>query len=156
MQGGKFKPGSLSDRVWQAIQAGNGEPVPRAKLRAGLTTNEDRWLVRILDRLIVQGLARECCDGFIPANQSRALPPEHVVETVSALPDAMRPWIGAIVARAHAYRRAGAASLGADLLSRAAQRVSLPHVRADLLALSDLFFFHRETWGERPAERRAA
>lgn len=94
------------------------------------------------------------------------LPPAPVAEAVTAaplaalspfrpsapdLPDHLRRLLAAILRRAHAFRLGGAGHEAARLLRQAAGAHGLdrmPHVRADLLALADLFAAHRTTYPE--------
>jgi hypothetical protein len=152
MQPGQFKPGSASSQVLALVTAAGGVPVARAALRAGLDLNNRKFFKRTLDRLVVQGFVRETAEGFLPAALGtgafaiEAPAPEPV-------PDCLAACLAEIVRRAHRHREAGAPSLAAGLLQRAAQKLEAPHLRQNLLALSDLFAAHGATY---PQARSAA
>jgi hypothetical protein len=150
MQPGQFKPGSASSQVVALVAAGAGEPVARAALREGLDLNNRKFFNRTLDRLVVQGLVRETVEGFLPAALSTApLPIE--APAPEPVPDCMAACLAEIVRRAHRHREAGAPVLAAGLLRRAAQKLQVPHLRQNLLALSDLFAAHGATYPIRSA-----
>ncbi len=145
MQPGQFKPGSASSQVMALVNAAGGEPVVRAALREGLDLNSRKFFNRTLDRLVVQGLLRETAEGFLPATLGRSAssiePP-----ALEPVPDRLAACLAEIVRRAHRHREAGAPTLATGLLQRAAQKLELPHLRQNLLALSDLFAAHGATY----------
>ncbi|CAN7318709.1 hypothetical protein LJR009_001619 [Bosea sp. LjRoot9] len=145
MQPGQFKPGSASSQIMGLVNAAGGEPVLRAALREGLDLNNRKFFNRTLDRLVVQGLLRETADGFLPAMLGRAT---SAIEApaLEPVPDCLAACLAEIVRRAHHHREAGAPTLAASLLQRAAQKLVAPHLRQNLLALSDLFAAHGATY----------
>ena len=144
--GGHFKPGSLSARLLATIEAASA-PVPRTSLRSALTGRDAGFFNRTLDRLVVQSLIRETCAGFVSASAPRPAVHEPIVEPRPLSP-AQRACALAIIDRAHRYRRAGAPSLAASLLERAAERAAVPHLREDFAALASLFAAPHQTYPE--------
>lgn len=149
MQPGLFKPGSLTDRVLKAIQAGEGMPVTRAALRAPLSRGEQGSFHRIIDKLVVRGLVRETCAGFVPADAPRlaADPAEtrHHFDRAALSPVAepLRLRLDAITRRAHALAAHGRKASAVLLLNTASRHPALPaHVAAGFGALADLFRHH--------------
>lgn len=136
-QRGEIKPGSLSARVLELVEAHGGAPVSRAAISQQFSPAERRWLHRALDCLIKNGRVRETCDGYVPAHLASTAVSEAVPG--ETMPAAVRRTLAEIIHRAHEHRRAGSRGSAAALLRRAAARVRLRHVAEDLAALSDLF-----------------
>lgn len=75
--------------------------------------------------------------------------PRRMPEMFLPTPEHLRRLLGAIIRRAHRSRQAGDLHGAVKLLVQAAGAGGLelrPHIRADLLALADLFAAHRETF----------
>lgn len=143
MARGDLRSGALAETLLAVLRAAQGRNVPREALAAALPAAKRHWLDRSLGTLVRRKLALESVAGFRAAGLE---PPEPEGDEEaaprrepSALPEATRQMLRAILRRAHAWRAAGNAEAGAELLQRAAEHVRHPAVAEDLSALSALF-----------------
>lgn len=152
------RPGTLPDRILALLRARSPQPVSRADLRDTIGCAS---LKVVLSRMKTAGVIKASPDGFhLPQIKPVAGPyaPEPVTPAAPDLPDHLRQLLAAIIRRAHAFRLGGAGHEAARLLRQAAGAHGLdrmPHVRADLLAIADLFAAHGTTYPELDLRRVA-
>lgn len=144
---GEIRPGSLSTRVLHHLRAAPG-PMTRLALAKVFPKDRDN-LGRALDRLVRSGfVAQDEADRYGPDSGNGIASRKVEAHRDLTVPAALIAQLACIIARAHAYRRAGAPSMGALLLERAAERRLPEHIRQDLLALASLFAAHRQTFAD--------
>lgn len=153
---GQLKPGSIAAQIVAQIEAGAGEPVSRNELGRALVGRDRHWLGRTLGTLQRSGLIKELPGGYRLTDGP--LPAEAPIyeRPVRRVPAPLRSALAPILERARHLRAVGQPCRAQVLLQRAAEKVSLPFVAEDLLALSDLFGRAGEPYRDLDLQARAA
>jgi hypothetical protein len=174
--------GTVPDRIMTALRAASPYAVPREALSEAARTST--FAVYLCDMVKKGHIARSPLGLHLPGVKPLPPKPRPVVKPAAPVqvaaakpapvsvvpieepsvplappaPEHLRRLIAALVRRAHAFRLAGARSEAATLMRQAAGAHGLdawPQIRADLLALADLFAAHGTTYPELDLRRVA-
>ncbi|MET3892801.1 hypothetical protein ABIE41_003877 [Bosea sp. OAE506] len=157
-QAGEIKPGSVAERVLTILRE-EGRPLSRVTLRLRTGASNGNHIDRVLTGLVVRKLVRESVHGFRLADLPAPAPAAPVLEPEPGpAPSHLMRLVSAVIRRAHRHRAAGQLTQASTLVRQAAGAWGLdgfPHIRADLLALADLFAAHGATYPELDLRRAA-
>lgn len=149
-QAGEIKPGSVASRVLDILRE-EGRPLSRVTLRFRAGARNGHHMDRVLTGLVMRKLVRESERGYRLAEAEAPPPPPPPEPEPGPAPSHLMRLVSAIIRRAHRHRLAGEPAQASGLVRQAARAWGLdrfPHIRADLLALADLFAAHATTYPE--------
>lgn len=150
-QAGEIKPGSVASRVLDILRE-EGRPLSRVTLRFRTGARNAHHIDRVLTGLVMHKRVRESEHGYRLVEAQAAPPPPPPPEPEPGpAPSHLMQLVSAIIRRAHRHRLAGEPAQASGLVRQAARAWGLerfPHIRADLLALADLFAAHGTTYPE--------